>query len=62
MTTAQTTTTAPRIGDGSKFITKTKHSAGIKVRVHIPENVPENVRRQKINRIYDILKPETPGK
>ena len=28
---------------------------GIKVSIRIPENVPEVVRRQKINRIYDIL-------
>lgn len=30
----------------------------IKVTVHIPENMNEISRRQKINRIYDILKPE----
>jgi len=29
--------------------------AGIKVTVRIPENVPESARRQKINKIYDIL-------
>ena len=28
----------------------------IKVTVHIPDNVSESVRREKINRIYDILR------
>lgn len=32
---------------------------GIKVTIHVPQNVPENIRCQKINRIYDILNPET---
>lgn len=30
----------------------------IKVTIHIPENVPR--RQEKINRIYDILNPESP--
>lgn len=30
----------------------------IKLTVHIPENIQENVRQQKVNRIYDILNPE----
>lgn len=30
---------------------------GIKVIVHIPENVSESVKRNRINQIYDILKP-----
>ena len=37
---------------------KTALPKGIKVTVHIPENMNETSRRQKINRIYDILKPE----
>ena len=37
---------------------KPKASDEIKVTVHIPKNVHENVRKQKINRIYDILHPE----
>lgn len=37
---------------------KTALPKGIKVTVHIPENLNETSRRQKINRIYDILKPE----
>lgn len=31
----------------------------IKVTIHVPQDVPENIRCQKINRIYDILNPET---
>lgn len=31
---------------------------GIKVVVHIPDNVPETIRQQKINHIYDILTRE----
>ena len=39
--------------------TKTKVSSNnIKVTVHIPENVIETVRQQKINLIYDILSPK----
>ena len=30
----------------------------IKLTIHIPENIQENVRQQKVNRIYDILNPE----
>ena len=29
--------------------------SGIKVKVSYPENVPEIIRQEKINRIYDIL-------
>lgn len=35
-----------------------KDSDEIKVTVHIPENVHDNIRKEKINRIYDILNPE----
>lgn len=28
---------------------------GLKVRVTLPDNVPDVIRREKINRIYDIL-------
>lgn len=38
----------------SKTITKT---GNIKVIIHIPEKVNDNIRQIKINRIYDILKP-----
>ena len=30
---------------------------GIKVNSYIPENVSESVKRNRINQIYDILKP-----
>ena len=30
---------------------------GIKVTFHIPENVSESFKRNRINQIYDILKP-----
>lgn len=30
---------------------------GIKVTCYIPENVSESVKRNRINQIYDILKP-----
>lgn len=32
--------------------------SGIKVRVNYPENIPEYLQREKINRIYDILSGE----
>lgn len=34
--------------------------SGIKVTVHIPEegDIPEYIREQKINQIYDILAPK----
>lgn len=36
------------------------HAKEIRLTVHLPENIPENVRLQKINRIYDILASENP--
>lgn len=41
-----------------RLAVKTALPKEIKVTVHIPENVNETSKRQKINRIYDILKPE----
>ncbi len=38
---------------------KARPSQEIRVTIHTPENVAENIRRQKINRIYDILNPKT---
>lgn len=32
-------------------------SSGIKVTIHIPEGIPESVKREKINYLYDVLKP-----
>ena len=34
----------------------------IKVTIHIPENVSESVKRNRINQIYDILKPDKEDK
>lgn len=31
---------------------------GIKVTVHVPENVSDSVKRNRINQIYDILKSD----
>lgn len=37
----------------------TEHTSnGIKVTVHIPENVSDSVKRNRINQIYDILKSD----
>ena len=37
----------------------TEHTTnGIKVTVHIPENVSDSVKRNRINQIYDILKSD----
>lgn len=30
----------------------------INVKIHIPDKVSENIKQQKINRLYDILKPK----
>lgn len=35
-------------------------SAEIKVTIHLPEDVSEVVRQQKINHLYDVLKPKPP--
>lgn len=35
---------------------KTKEK--VMVTIHIPEAIAENLKQQKINRIYDILNPE----
>ena len=37
-----------------RIIQKTENN--IKVTIHIPENVSESVKRNRINQIYDILK------
>ena len=42
----------------TKNIVKTDSAKKIPVKVHLPGNVSETVRQQKINRIYDILKCE----
>jgi len=30
----------------------------IKVKITVPDNISENIKRIKINKIYDILKPQ----
>ena len=39
---------------------ETNASAEIKVTFHLPEDVSEIVRQQKINHLYDVLKPKSP--
>ncbi len=40
---------------------ETHKSSGIKVTVHIPDEgeIPEYIKKQKINQLYDILAPKT---
>ena len=45
-------------GKTSEFFTET----GLKVKVIYPDNIPEHIRRQKINRLYDILSGEKSNK
>lgn len=33
-------------------------TCGVKVTIHLPDEVSETVRQQKINHLYDILKPK----
>ena len=40
--------------------TNNNASAEIKVTIHLPEDVSEIVRKQKINHLYDVLKPKPP--
>ena len=40
--------------------TNNNASAEIKVTIHLPEEVSEIVRQQKINHLYDVLKPKPP--
>lgn len=35
----------------------TNTQAEVKVTIHIPDKVSDCIRQQKINRLYDILKP-----
>lgn len=30
----------------------------VKVTIHVPDKISENIKQQKINRLYDILKPK----
>lgn len=44
--------------DGLPYV-KSEISNGIQVTVHIPENIHERAKQDKINRIYDILCPKS---
>lgn len=33
-------------------------TCGVKVTIHLPDEVSETVRQQKINHLYDLLKPK----
>ncbi len=41
--------------DREKAENKLADDSGIRVKITYPENVPEAIRQEKINRIYDIL-------
>jgi hypothetical protein len=41
--------------DDDKCARQTTEFAGIKVTVHIPQNIQDTIRQTKINTIYDIL-------
>ena len=34
----------------------------VKVTIHTPDKISESVKQQKINRLYDILKPKNEDK
>ncbi len=53
------TMTAPVRYDGADDGLSRKTYGGVKVTIHIPHKVEANARQQKINRIYDLLKPKT---
>jgi len=44
---------------GKKSKTTSQSGNNIKVTVHLPTKVTENIKQIKINKIYDILKPKT---
>lgn len=53
------TATALKTNYDDSCIVKMKVSNEIKVTIHLPENVHETIRQQKINKIYDLLNPES---
>lgn len=44
------------VTDGETISAESKSE--VKVTVHIPDDISEAVRQQKINRLYDLLKPK----
>jgi len=53
-----TTSSAEKVAVGLPPV-NTESSTGIKVTVHVPEKVPEAVKKRKIDMIYEILSPKT---
>ena len=47
------------VKDTDKYNTAPKLTKDVRLTVNIPDHVQENIRQQKINRIYDILNPDT---
>lgn len=37
---------------------KRKDTKTVKVTIHIPDKISENIKQDKINRLYEILKPK----
>lgn len=37
---------------------KKENTQTVKVTIHVPDKISENVKQQKINRLYEILKPK----
>lgn len=37
---------------------KKENTEAVKVTIYIPDKISENTKQQKINRLYDILKPK----
>lgn len=44
-----------KMNDGIVYAAITKAPPRIKVAIRIPENIPDNIKRRKINEIYDVL-------
>ena len=37
---------------------KQENTKTVKVTIHVPDKISENIKQQKINRLYEILKPK----
>lgn len=37
---------------------KQEATKAVKITIHVPDKISENIKQQKINRLYDILKPK----
>ncbi len=49
----------PKVKCKDVLSTDSRGTSKTKVTIHMPEKIPESVRRQKINRLYEILSPKT---